>query len=127
MVNMGAGRRARRGRGLAPFAIAALVAGITLPMGVSQSFADGAGTPACATTPGFPSLGAAGEYTVFALNSGTKQNVNFSLVTVNGDVAVASGATVKNQAPSKVNGNVSVAAGGSFSGPGKVSGKCRPG
>jgi hypothetical protein len=82
--------------------------------------------PPCAGAPaGYPNLGAASQYTVFALTgpaSGGTQTGNFSLDTVNGDVAVASGATVTNQAPSTVNGDVFVASGGSFSGPGKVNG-----
>jgi hypothetical protein len=75
---------------------------------------------------GYPNLGAAAGYTVFALNGGTTQKVNFSLTTVNGNVAVASGATVTNQAPSTVKGNVYVDAGGSFGGPGKVTGTVFP-
>jgi hypothetical protein len=84
------------------------------------------GCPPCPGAPtGYPNLAGASQFAVFALNgpgSGGKQTVNFSLDTVNGDVGVASGATVTNQAPSTVNGNVLVDSGGSFSGPGKVNG-----
>lgn len=76
----------------------------------------------CPTPPQFPGLDGASAYAVFAFNGDTTQSGNFSLVTVNGDVGVASGATVTNQAPSVVNGNVHVDSGGSFSGPGKVHG-----
>src|ERR1051325_4919181 len=70
----------------------------------------------CAATPaGYPSVG---RYAVFALNApGAKQTANFSNDTVNGDVAVAAGAGVTNQAPSTINGSVFAA--GSFAGPGK--------
>src|SRR5689334_2685859 len=81
------------------------------------------GAPAASAAPaGFPTLGPAGTYTVFALNGTGKQTANFSNDTVNGDVAVANGAKVTNQAPSTINGNVFVAAGAQFSGPGKVNG-----
>jgi hypothetical protein len=46
---------------------------------------------------------------VFALNgpaSGGSQVANFSAVTVNGDVAIASGANLKLQGPSTINGNL---------------------
>jgi Ice-binding-like len=79
----------------------------------------------CPTTTGFPGLGGAGQFTVFAMNgpaSGGSQKVTFSNDTINGDVGVAAGATVSNHAPSTVNGNVFVNSGGSFSGPGKVNG-----
>jgi hypothetical protein len=75
--------------------------------------------PVCAPAPaGFPSLGGAAKFTVFALT----RPANFSNDTVHGDVAVAAGAGVTNQAPSTIDGNVLVAAGASFSGPGKVTG-----
>ena len=72
-----------------------------------------------------PSLGAASNYTLFALtgpNSGGKQTANFSSGTDYGDVAVAQGATLKLQAPSTINGNLYVDFGGSVSGTGKVNG-----
>jgi sugar lactone lactonase YvrE len=72
-----------------------------------------------------PSLGAASNYTVFALTgpkSGGKQTANFSSGTDYGNVAVAAGATLQLQAPSTINGNLYVASGASVSGPGKVNG-----
>jgi hypothetical protein len=58
------------------------------------------------------------NYTVFVLGG----TANFSSGTDNGDVAVAAGAKLQLQAPSKINGNLYVASGGSTSGPGKVNG-----
>lgn len=80
--------------------------------------------PPCKGAPtGFPDLGGAYKFTVFALNgTGGTQSANFSLDTVDGNVGVADGATVTNQAPSKIDGNVYVDSTGSFSGPGTVSG-----
>ena len=79
---------------------------------------------ACAGAPaGYPNLGAAAGFAVFALNSpGPTQSVNLSNDTITGDVGVASGATVTNQASSTIIGNVFVDSGGSFSGPGTVNG-----
>jgi probable HAF family extracellular repeat protein len=77
----------------------------------------------CAGAPaGYPNLGGASAFTVFALNTTGKQTVNFSNDSVTGDVAVVAGATVTNQAPSTVNGNVFVSSGASFGGPGHVTG-----
>ena len=81
-------------------------------------------TCGCPTAPGFPNSGAAGQYAVFALNTtGGNQKAKFSNVTVNGDVAIASGAKLDLAAPSTINGNLFMDAGGSWSGgPGRVNG-----
>jgi hypothetical protein len=70
-------------------------------------------------------LGIASHFAVFALNgpaSGGDQTANFSSVTVNGDVAIASGATLDLGGPSSINGNLFVDAGGSWGGSGSVNG-----
>jgi hypothetical protein len=74
--------------------------------------------PTASASTTYPDLGAAAQYSVFVLgNTG-----NLSAVTVNGDAAVAAGASLTNQAPSKVTGNVYVDPSGSYSGPGTVGG-----
>jgi hypothetical protein len=99
---------------------------VTVPpggAGVGIFYVAKRGGSTCTGAPAaYPALDGAGAFTVFALNGGGTQSVNFSLTTITGDVGVAAGAKVTNQAPSTVKGNVFVASGGSFTGPGKVTG-----
>jgi 3D (Asp-Asp-Asp) domain-containing protein len=75
--------------------------------------------PLASASATYPDLGSAAQYSVFVLGS----TGNLSAVTVNGNAAVAAGATLTNQAPSKVTGNVYVDPSGSYSGPGTVGGQ----
>jgi hypothetical protein len=106
-------------------AAAALLALSVSLVGATAALADTPppSTSGCATTAGFPSLGAASGYAVLALNGlGTRQTATFSKDTVNGNVAIASGVTGSNMSPSTINGNVTVDLAGSFGGSGRVNG-----
>jgi choice-of-anchor A domain-containing protein len=77
----------------------------------------------CAPPPGYPSLGCAAQFTVFAMNSpNATQTGTFSNTTVNGDVAASSGVTLKLMAPATVNGNLYLAPGATLSNGGHVNG-----
>jgi hypothetical protein len=82
-------------------------------------------TPACDCTPppGYPSLGCAAPFTVFAINNpNATQKATFSGATVTGDVAASSGVTLALNSASTVNGNVYLAPGVTFTNQGHVNG-----
>jgi hypothetical protein len=77
---------------------------------------------AIGTAAGSVDLGSASNYAVFAIDGSGSQTATFSLVTVTGNVAIASNAHLDLNAPSTINGNLYVDSLGTWSGPGSVTG-----
>ena len=69
-------------------------------------------------TTSYPTLEPSSPFALFALDGiKGKQQGTLSGTTINGNVAVASGASLLTQSPSTVTGNLYLGSGGSFTGP----------
>ncbi len=79
-------------------------------------------------TTSYPTVEPSSPFALFAMNAGNgKQQGTLSGTTINGSVAVASGATLLTQSPSSVTGNLYLSSGGTFTGPLTVSGATQTG
>ncbi len=100
----------------------------TLDKSSSASLVINCPVPPCPRqTTSYPTLEPSSPFALFALDGVNKQQGTLSGVTVNGNVAVAPGASLVTQTASTVTGNMYLGSGASFTGPLTVSGTTQTG